>query len=130
MSREPTRLEDYLPVPQAALNILLALLEGEAHGHGIKKSIEARTSGRLRMRAGTLYEALHRLDRDGFIDEVQTPSDCQQATSRWRYYRITALGRAVLKAELERLDAIVRYAAQRDLRLDPGVSRQAAKTRS
>ncbi|MEE8583488.1 MAG: helix-turn-helix transcriptional regulator [Acidobacteriota bacterium] len=86
MSREPTRLEDHLPVLQAALNILLALLEGEAHGHGIKKSIEDRTSGRLKMRAGTLYGALHRLDHDGLIDEVQTPSDCQEATSRWRYY--------------------------------------------
>ncbi len=128
MDRQPTQLNDHLPLPQAALNILLALLEGEAHGHGIKKSIQDRSG--LRMRAGTLYEALHRLDSNGLIKEVPTPSDCKEATSRWRYYRITALGRAVLEAELQRLDAIVRYAAERDLRLDRGVSRQDAKARS
>lgn len=107
--------EAFLPLPQAALNILLALLEGQAHGLGIRKSIEERTGGQLRMRAGTLYEALHRLDRDGLISELDNPPPDQDATSRWRYYRITGFGRQVLRAELRRLDAILSYAKSRDL---------------
>lgn len=106
------------PLPQAALNILLALLEGDAHGHGIKKAIEQRTGGRVRMRAGTLYEALHRLDTEGLIDEVDTPGDCREATSRWRYYRLTNEGRQRLAAEVNRLRDIVQYAASRDLLTD------------
>ena len=113
MSEKPARLENRLP--QAALNILLALLDGKAHGYGIRKSIEERTGGRLRMRAGTLYEALHRLDREGLIAEVDTPSECEGATSRWRYYRITELGCEVLKAEMKRMSEIVNYARRRDL---------------
>ncbi|HSR53677.1 MAG TPA: PadR family transcriptional regulator [Acidobacteriota bacterium] len=109
--RQPER---FLPLPQAALNILLALLEEEAHGLGIRKAIEERTGGEVRMRAGTLYEALHRLDRDGLIAELEEPPS-DQATSRWRYYRITAFGRQVLRAEMKRLDAIVAYAKSHDM---------------
>lgn len=103
------------PLPQAALNILLALLKGEAHGYGIKKLIEERTHGQVRMRAGTLYEALHRLHRDGLIEELEDPAPDAAATSRWRYYRLTAAGKRVLEDEMARLEAIVRYARAHDL---------------
>lgn len=111
-------VEAHLPLAQATLNILLALLEGERHGYGIRKAIEERTGGRIRMRAGTLYDALHRLDDGGLIQEVGTPSREAASTSRWRYYRLTDLGRDVLTAELRRLDEIVRYARSRELALD------------
>ncbi len=109
---------DRKPLPPAAVEILLSLLDGPAHGYGIKHVIEERTEGRTRMRAATLYEALHRLDQRRWIEEVDPPSDTDDgATSRWRFYRLTDTGRQVLRHELARMDAIVRHARNRGLAL-------------
>ena len=54
------------------------------------------------MGPGTLYGSIDRLIRDGFIEESNKEDD-----ERRRYYRLTTQGRAVLAAELERLDAAV-----------------------
>ena len=54
------------------------------------------------MGPGTLYGSIDRMMRDGLVEE----SD-KQDNERRRYYRLTRLGRSVLAAELERLDAAV-----------------------
>jgi DNA-binding PadR family transcriptional regulator len=92
----------------AALHILLSLAEGELHGYGIKAAVEERTGGQLSLGPGTLYEAIHRMDADGWIEEVS-------GKGRRRNYRITAAGRTVLDDELRRLDEIVSYARDADL---------------
>ncbi len=93
----------------AVLHILLALSGGELHGSGISRDIEARTSGAIRLGPGTLYEAIHRLEADGWIAEVpDTPG-------RRRIYRITAAGRRALGHELLRLDEIVSFARASEL---------------
>lgn len=48
--------------------ILAALAGGEAHGYRLLTAIEELSEGRLRLRAGTLYGALDRLERDGRIE--------------------------------------------------------------
>lgn len=99
--------QSFLPLPHKSLDILLALAGGEAHGYGIKRFVEERSAGVLR--AATLYEALARLHRDGLIHESPT-RPAEAASSRWRYYELSALGRLVLDAELRRLESILDYA--------------------
>ena len=115
---QKSRIPDsFLPLPHMSLNILLALLDGEAHGYGVKRFIEGNSEGRFKVRAGTLYEALARLQRDGLIYEsAERPGE---GTSRWRYYRLSELGQEVLRAELRRLSALVSYARTRNFVLDP-----------
>jgi DNA-binding PadR family transcriptional regulator len=110
------------PLPPATIDILVSLLDGPAHGYGIKKSIESRTEGRSSVRAATLYEALHRLDQGRLIEEVAAaPQADDGATSRWRFYRLTQAGESALRSELLRMDEIVRHARTRGLALQRDV---------
>jgi DNA-binding PadR family transcriptional regulator len=80
---------------EPSLRILVSLSDGPKHGYAIMDDSEA-TGGR-RIGAGTLYAALARLERLGMIEAL--PAD----GSRRRPYRLTALGAASLKAQLEDL---------------------------
>ena len=112
MLRHAPDPESFLPLPHKSLDILLALADGEAHGYGIKRFVEERSAKKLR--AATLYEALARLDRDDLISETPSRPD-EAGSSRWRYYVLTELGRAVLAAELGRLRSILEFANARGL---------------
>ena len=90
----------FLPLSPAVFHVLVSLADGNRHGYAIIKEIADRTAGAERMGAGTLYAILRRLLEDDLIDEVPGASDDQ----RRRYYRLTALGRRVVKAEVERLE--------------------------
>ena len=96
----------------AALHILMALASGPRHGLGIKDDVEERTDGRLRLGAGTLYEAIHRMAADGWISE---DPDHPEAEGRRRVYRLTSVGRKRMEEELRRLDEVVRYARDHEL---------------
>ena len=96
----------------AALHILMSLAEGERHGYRIKLDVEERTGGSLSLGPGTLYEAIHRMLRDGWIAEAQATGE---GSSRRRTYRITSDGRSRMETELERLEDIVKYARGRAL---------------
>ena len=103
-----------LPLPSATLHILLALAEGERHGYAILQDVEARTDGELRLSAGTLYRSIARMVDQGLIMEVvrrRTRADDE----RRRYYRLTAFGEAVARAEVRRLTQFVRHAVARGL---------------
>lgn len=79
--------------------LLLALLAGEPmYGYQLVKEMDARSSGYFRFKEGTLYPALHRLERDELIDGNWQPSPNGQAR---RYYYITAEGRKRLESMLE-----------------------------
>jgi len=96
----------------AALQMMLSMLEQPMHGYAIKLAVEERTGGAVRLGSGTLYEGLQRLEEWGWIEEVA--ADSTDAKAR-RFYGLTAAGRIALKAELERLESIVAYARRRDL---------------
>lgn len=115
-TRESTPRELLTP---AALHILMALASRPLHGLGIKDDVEERTAGRLRLGPGTLYEAIHRMEADGWIEEVHDHPD---AEGRRRVYRLSAAGRERMQEELRRLDAVVRYARDHALLPDEGVS--------
>lgn len=80
--------------------------------------IERRTSGGVSLHAGSLYRALNRLLEGGLIEELEERPDPAHDDERRRYYRLTAKGLAVARAEASRLHSQVEAARQR--RLLPG----------
>lgn len=104
----PTDPSAHVPLKPAYFHILLTLAEEAVHGYGVRQEVEARTGGAILLAAGTLYEALQRLQRDGLVEETDAPeASAERASSRWRFYRATALGRQVLALEVARLEADV-----------------------
>jgi DNA-binding PadR family transcriptional regulator len=100
----------HLPLSPHQFQILLALVDGERHGYGIILEIAERTRGAMRPGTGTLYTALARLVGDGLIAESARRPPATDDDDRRRYYKLAPLGRAVLRAEAARLDALVRQA--------------------
>jgi PadR family transcriptional regulator PadR len=78
------------------LLILRTLLFGPRHGHAISKSIEQTSGDVLRVDHGSLYPALQRLERRGWINADWGTSENNR---RARYYRLTPAGRKQLLAE-------------------------------
>jgi DNA-binding PadR family transcriptional regulator len=95
---------EMLPLTPVAFDILLALLEGDAHGYAIMRAVQERTDGATSLHAGTLYRALSRLVDTGLIEEL-TEAPPEASDERRRYYRVTGRGRRVASAEARRLDA-------------------------
>ncbi|CAA9541481.1 MAG: Transcriptional regulator, PadR family [uncultured Thermomicrobiales bacterium] len=104
---------DLLPLTPAALNVLLALADGERHGYGIMLEVRERTGGSVRLGPGTLYGAIKRLKEGGVIEESGERPDPEADDERRCYYRLTGFGREVLAAEVERLDGLVRAARRK-----------------
>lgn len=101
-------------VPPAEFRILLALVDGPKHGHGIRVEMRERTEGRVDMGPGTLYGAIKRLTRRGWIREVEPPRR-ESGDERRRYYDLTAAGRTAARAELRRLSELVGIAEAKAL---------------
>jgi DNA-binding PadR family transcriptional regulator len=98
--------DDFLPLKPAHFHILLSLDRHPAHGYGVRQEIDRRTQGSIVLAAGTLYETLQRLQRDGLVTETDPPPEStERASSRWRFYVATPLGREVLRREVARLEA-------------------------
>ena len=111
-SRDPG---DLLPLTPVALNVLLALADGERHGYGIMLEVRERTGGRVRLGPGTLYGAIKRLKEGGVIEESGQRPDSGEVPDdeRRRYYHLTGFGGEVLAEEVERLDGLVRAARRK-----------------
>ena len=112
------RPESFIPLTPVAFEILLALADGERHGYSILQEVESRSGGTVSLHAGTLYRALARLLESGFIEELDATADRSNGDERRRYYRLTARGIAVTRAEVGRLEG--RLAAARTRRLLKG----------
>jgi PadR family transcriptional regulator PadR len=78
------------------LIVLQTLRWGPRHGYGIAQTIRAASSEALQVETGSLYPALHRLERRGAIAAAWGVSENNQ---RVRIYRLTAAGRKQLLAE-------------------------------
>ena len=110
---------DFLPLTTVAFHVLLALSGAVQHGYAIKRSVEERSRGVVRLGAGTLYHAIQSLGKRKLIEECDPPAPDKAGSSRWRFYRITDLGERVLRAEVRRLEMDVSF-AQALLDLDGG----------
>jgi transcriptional regulator len=97
MSNEATSRVELL---QGTLDMLIlrTLLFGPAHGHQIAKHIQRSTEDALQIEHGSLYPALHRLERKGWIAARWEPAR-KDLKREFKYYRLTPAGRKQLSAE-------------------------------
>ena len=86
---------------EAVYYILLSLMQ-PLHGYGIMQKVEQLSHGRLRLAAGTLYGAISSMLDKGWIAALDNAAD-----SRKKEYVITEAGRAILRAEYQRLLELV-----------------------
>jgi len=106
-----SKIDAQLPLSPAVFHILLALADEERHGYAIMRDIEDRTDGIVRVGPGMLYGSIKWLVADGFIEAALAKT--KDDDERRRYYRLTADGRSLLKAEASRLEAAVGLARSR-----------------
>lgn len=90
------------------LIVLQTLRWGPRHGYGIAQMIRAGSREVLQVDTGSLYPALHRLARQGFVDAAWETSENNQ---RVRVYRLTPAGRKRLAAERSRWEQLTRAIA-------------------
>jgi transcriptional regulator len=84
--------------------ILRTLQWGPQHGHGIGQAIRAQSDDLLKVETGSLYPALHRLVKRGWLKAEWGVSDANQ---RAKYYRLTAAGKTQLIREHDRWSRLV-----------------------
>jgi DNA-binding PadR family transcriptional regulator len=102
--------ESVLPLPAAVFHILIALADRDRHGYSIMQDVAARTGGKVRLSAGTLYSSIRRMLEQGLIEELAESPDPSSTDERRRYYRLRRFGRRAAAAEVERLNAMVQQA--------------------
>ena len=107
----------FLPLRTDTLLVLMVLERTPRHGYGIIRDVETRSGGETILQTGALYRLLKRLLADGLIEEVAI--DGADEDERRRYYRATSLGAAVLAAEVDRMERLVREARSRSTRGRP-----------
>jgi DNA-binding PadR family transcriptional regulator len=95
--------QDLLPLTPPVFHILLALADEERHGYGIMLDVAGQTAGGLQLGPGTLYGCLKRMLAAGLVEESDERPDPALDDERRRYYRMTELGRRVVRAEAQRL---------------------------
>ena len=88
--------------------ILRTLQWGSQHGHGIGQAIRAQSDDLLKVETGSLYPALHRLERQKLIAASWKVSENKQRT---RVYRLTTKGRTHLASQQSRWDRFVEAVA-------------------
>ena len=84
--------------------ILRTLQWGPQHGHGIGLAIRARSDALLKVETGSLYPALHRLVKRGWL---KWEWDQSEANQRAKFYRLTPAGKAQLSREQSRWSQLV-----------------------
>jgi DNA-binding PadR family transcriptional regulator len=100
--------QKFLPLKPHWFHVMLSLADQEQHGYGIMQEVLQRTDGSVRLWPATLYGSIKRLIDQELIEESDERPAAELDDARRRYYRLTSLGRRVLAAECERLEALVR----------------------
>jgi len=88
----------YLPLSEATYYIMLALIE-PLHGYGVMQKVTGLSGGTVELGAGTLYGVLTSLEKEGLIIMVREEE-------RRKIYALTPRGRAVLRAQISRLEVM------------------------
>ena len=90
------------PIKPQLFQILLALSDRVLHGNGIRRVVEERTDGHMRLWPAMLYRSLNRLETAGLIRQIPAPDD-EPEDERRLYYELTRPGRTRLGEETEML---------------------------
>lgn len=104
-------MSDRIELLQGTLDLLIlqVLQWGPEHGHGIGQAIRLRSQEVLQIEHGSLYPALHRLERQGWLASAWRVSE---ANRRARYYKLTPKGKQQLAAEQSKWKQLVRAVAR------------------
>jgi len=113
MAREIHSPKELVPLTPPVFHILLALAGEERHGYGIMQDVAQQTGGALQLGPGTLYGCLKRMLNAGLVEESDERPDPALYDERRRYYRMTELGKRVVRAEAQRLAGAVTAAVTR-----------------
>ena len=97
MTRE-NAIKAYLPMTETMYYILLALAEPR-HGYGVKIYVREITSGRIDLAAGTIYNSLFKLERDGLVSILAQDG-------KRKIYVVSEIGLDILRAEITRLNEL------------------------
>jgi DNA-binding PadR family transcriptional regulator len=106
------------PLSTAITYILLALAERDLHGYGIMQETGRLSAGEYKMGPGTLYDNLKPLLAEGLVREVDATD---AGVGPRKLYRLTQTGARVLRAELQRMDELLRAGRAR---LEPARARE------
>jgi PadR family transcriptional regulator PadR len=101
---------DRIELLQGTLDLLIlrTLLLGPVHGHALAKAIERNSEDVLQVEQGSLYPALHRLIKRGWISAEEGTSENNR---RAKFYRLTAKGRRQLTLETTKWNKLARAIA-------------------
>src|SRR6266550_9632384 len=105
----PTRKQPYrdrIDLLQGTLDLLIltTLQWGSQHGYAISLAIRANSGDVLQVETGSLYPALHRLEKQGWVKAEWKKSESNQ---RAKFYKITKLGKEQLASDYERWGKMV-----------------------
>ena len=105
MARVPE--SERLELLQGTLDMLIlrTLQWGPRHGHGIGQAISQQSDELLKVETGSLYPALHRLEKKGWL---KSEWGISEANHKAKFYRLTATGKAQLAVEQTRWSQLVR----------------------
>src|SRR5262245_51511344 len=95
-------VKQFLPLSPAHLHILIALAGEDLHGYGIMQEVARQSGGQYKLSPATLYDNLAKLLDEELIEETGR----RGGDERRRYYRLTSRGKAVVMAEMDRLESV------------------------
>jgi PadR family transcriptional regulator, regulatory protein PadR len=101
------RYKNRIELLQGTLDMLIlrTLQWGSQHGHGIGQAIRANSGELLQVETGSLYPALHRLEKQGWLSAEWGVSPNNQ---RAKFYKLTAMGKRQLAAEESKWELLVK----------------------
>jgi len=103
--KKPKQYQNRIELVQGTLDMLIlqSLCWGAQHGYGISQAIRSGSEDVLQVETGSLYPALHRLERQGWVKSEWKQSENKQ---RAKYYRLTPSGRKHLSSEQDRWNQV------------------------
>ncbi|MBV9762761.1 MAG: PadR family transcriptional regulator [Acidobacteriaceae bacterium] len=107
----PKAYKDRIEIMQGTLDMLVlrTLQWGPQHGHGIGQAIRAKSEDALQIEHGSLYPALHRLERQRWLKAEWKASESNRKA---KYYSLTAAGKKQLITEESKWNALVQTIAR------------------
>jgi DNA-binding PadR family transcriptional regulator len=104
---ETTTRNEFLPLSETTLYILVSLAPSPKHGYAIAKEVEALSENRVVLSVSTLYTTLKRLLEDGWIERVGEGPEPDESGRPRKTYALTERGRNILAAEKARLCSLL-----------------------
>lgn len=112
----------FLPLSPTDFHVMLVLGSGPLYGYAILKALEEESGGAVTPEIGSLYRVIARLVTQELVVEAEAPERITEPHPgrERRYYRLTGLGEAVMRAEATRLEQALGLARVRDLLPETG----------